>query len=55
MLAVTACGSTDELEHDVGKLESDIATLRKERQFLEVKQVQLLEKVGELEAQRSTT
>lgn len=48
VLAVVACSSTDELEKKVGKLEEDVATLRKERQFLEVKQVQLLKEVAEL-------
>jgi protein-disulfide isomerase len=48
VLALVACNSTDEIEKKVGKLEEEIATLRKERQFLEVKQVQLLKEVGEL-------
>ena len=44
-----SCGSTDELEKRIIKLEGDVATLRKEREFLELKQVQLLKDVGELE------
>lgn len=48
VLAVAACSSTEELEAKVTKLEHDIATLRKERQFLELKQVQLLKEVGEV-------
>jgi protein-disulfide isomerase len=46
---VVGCGSTDELEKKVIKLEGDVNTLRKEREFLELKQVQLLKEVGELE------
>ena len=49
VLAVVACNSTDELDKKVVKLEEDVATLRKERQFLEVKQVQLLKQVTELQ------
>ena len=49
MLAVlVGCNSTEELEKKVQKLEEDVATLRKERQFLELKQVELLKEVGEL-------
>jgi protein-disulfide isomerase len=48
VLMLVACASTDELEKKITKLEDDVATLRKERQFLEVKQVQLLKEVGEL-------
>jgi protein-disulfide isomerase len=49
-LAVVACGSTDELEKKVTKLEGDVALLRKEREFLELKHVQLLKEVSELRA-----
>jgi protein-disulfide isomerase len=49
VLLVAACGASDELEKKVTKLEGDVATLRKEREFLELKQVQLLKEVGELE------
>lgn len=48
VLAVAACSSTDELEAKVTKLEQEVETLRKERQFLELKQVQLLKEVGEV-------
>ena len=48
-LVAVGCGSTDELEKKVTKLETDIATLRKEREFLELKQVQLLKEVSDLE------
>lgn len=47
-LAVVACSSTEELENKVHKLEDSVATLKKDRQFLETKQVQLLKEVGEL-------
>jgi protein-disulfide isomerase len=49
VVVLVACGSSEELEGKVKKLEDDVATLRKERQFLEGKQVQLLKEVGELE------
>ena len=53
VLAVVACNSTDELDKKVGKLEEDVATLRKERQFLEVKHVQLFRRYADaLKAQR---
>jgi protein-disulfide isomerase len=51
VLALVACSSTEELEKKVTKLEEDVGTLRKERQFLEVKQVQLLKEVTELRKQ----
>jgi protein-disulfide isomerase len=50
VLVVVGCGSTDELEKKVTKLEGDVALLRKEREFLELKQVQLLKEVSELRA-----
>ena len=50
VFVLVACSGTDELEKKVTKLEEEIQTLRKERQFLEVKHVQLLKEVTELEA-----
>ena len=49
LAVVAACSSTEEVEKKVAKLEEEIATLRKEREFLEVKQVQLLAQFGELQ------
>ncbi|HEY5920203.1 MAG TPA: thioredoxin domain-containing protein [Kofleriaceae bacterium] len=49
VLVVVACSSTEELEKKVTKLEEDVSTLRKERQFLEVKQVELLKQMAELD------
>ena len=49
VVALVACHGNDELEKKVTKLEEEIQALRKERQFLEVKHVQLLKEVTELE------
>lgn len=43
-----ACSSTDELEQKVKKLEDEVAAMRQERKFLELKQVDLLKEVSEL-------
>jgi protein-disulfide isomerase len=51
LVLLVACGANEELEKKVTKLEEDVATLRKERQFLELKQVQLLKQLSELTSQ----